>query len=181
MERKKFCIHCAAPLIRKFTEGRSRLFCRSCQRPIYENPVPASCTVVVNTRRQVLLVKRNIPPKVGQWCLPGGFIELGESPEDGALRELAEETGLQGKIKSLLGVVTTPSAEYHSVLMVGYLVTDYSGRPEPGDDADAVEWFAYTRLPVIAFDSHRRFMRQYFEPDVRPLNRLASNEPPPGP
>lgn len=146
-------------------EGRQRLYCPACRRPIYENPIPATCVVVLNSRDQVLLVKRSAMPKAGQWCLPGGFLELGESPETGALRELTEETGLEGKIDTLLGVVTTPSKQYHSALMVSYLITEYKGRPSPGDDASAVQWFDYTQLPTVAFESHRMFMRRYFRPD----------------
>ena len=166
MERKEHCSFCGASLIEKFTEGRQRLFCPECQRPIYENPVPATCVVVVDAKGRVLLVERNIPPKIGKWCLPGGFIELGEAPEAGALRELEEETGLHGTIHRLLGVVTTPSAQYHSVLMVGYLVTAYSGHLVPGDDAASARWYEYDNLPEIAFDSHRWFMKCHFEPET---------------
>ncbi len=117
--------------------------------------------VVVNANDQVLLVRRSIDPKKGQWCLPGGFIELGESPDAGALRELAEETGLSGTIKTLLGVWSAPSSQYHSVLMVGYLIVEHQGRLTAGDDASDVRWFYYDELPPIAFDSHRRFVDQY--------------------
>ena len=149
-------------MTRRLIEGRERLFCRACARPIYENPIPATCMVVVNPADQVLLVKRSVEPKKGMWCLPGGFIELGEPPEAGALRELEEETGLNGTIDTLLGVCTTPSTLYGSVLMVGYLITDTHGRPVAGDDASQVLWFSIRDLPPIAFDSHRRFLDQYF-------------------
>ena len=147
-------------MTQRFIEGRQRLYCPACSRPIYENPVPATCTVVV-VRGRVLLVKRSVAPKIGEWCLPGGFIELGESPERGALRELTEETGLSGAIEALLGVRATPSAQYHSVLMVGYSVTDIRGSVRPGDDASEVRWFPLDELPPIAFDSHRHFLGLY--------------------
>lgn len=161
MEMKSHCHFCGDALTRRYMEGRERLYCRACARPIYENPIPATCMVVVDTDEQVLLVKRSVDPKKGMWCLPGGFIELGEAPEAGALRELAEETGLQGTIDTLLGVRTTPSAQYGSVLMVGYLVADTHGRPVAGDDASEVRWFSVFDLPPIAFESHQRFLDQY--------------------
>ena len=161
MELKTHCPFCGGLLTQTFIEGRQRLYCPACSRPIYENPIPATCMVVVNGLDQLLLVKRSIDPKKGQWCLPGGFIELGEPPEDGALRELTEETGLTGSIKTLLGVCTTPSSQYHSVLMVGYLICDHRGRLVAGDDASDVRWFSFDELPPIAFDSHRRFVAQY--------------------
>jgi 8-oxo-dGTP diphosphatase len=117
--------------------------------------------VVVNATDQVLLVKRSVAPRKGEWCLPGGFIELGESPEAGALRELTEETALYGTIDTLLGVRTTPSTQYGSVLMVGYLITNTNGQPVAGDDAAQVRWFSICDLPPIAFDSHQHFLDQY--------------------
>jgi ADP-ribose pyrophosphatase YjhB (NUDIX family) len=109
----------------------------------------------------VLLVKRSVEPKKGLWCLPGGFMELGETPEQAALRELKEETGLAGRIEMLLGVYANPSVIYHTVLMVGYLVKSYSGTLIAGDDADDAAFFHYDRLPEIAFESHINFMRIY--------------------
>ena len=160
MAPKTHCYYCGHALTHRFIDGRERLYCPACLQPIYENPVPATCTVVVNAAKQVILVKRAVEPKIGQWCLPGGFIELNEPPEQSALRELAEETGLAGSIQALLGVRTTPSVLYHSVLMVGYLITDFHGRIKPGDDASDVRWFSLDDPPSIAFDSHRRFLDQ---------------------
>ncbi len=169
MERKNHCHFCGAPLCQKFVEGRERLYCNTCERPIYENPIPATCTVVINDHRRILLVRRSVEPKIGQWCLPGGFLELGETPETGALRELAEETGINGTVETMLGVRTTPSMQYHSVLMIGFSVRDYHGSAIAGDDADDVGWFSHDRLPTIAFDSHRYFIDLYFR-------RLAGTE-----
>ena len=109
MREKTHCPFCGNPLTRRLTEGRRRLFCTTCNEPIYENPIPATCLVVVDARDRVLLVKRSVEPKTGYWCLPGGFLEVHETPEEGALRELLEETGLLGKITRLLGVTTTPA------------------------------------------------------------------------
>ena len=158
MKEKSFCPYCSGPLSKKDVEGRRRHFCSRCNQPIYENPVPATCLVVMDKDRQILLVKRNVDPQKGKWCLPGGFLELDESPEQGALRELNEETGLEGRIEMLLGVRTTPSYQYHSVLMIGFSVIRFCGCPMPGDDAQEVKWASYAELPPIAFDSHRFFI-----------------------
>jgi 8-oxo-dGTP diphosphatase len=116
----------------------------------------------VDNRNRVLLVKRSVEPQKGFWCLPGGFMELGESPEKAALRELKEETGLLGRIEILLGVSSNPSALYHTVLMVGYLIKEYTGTLNAGDDADDAVYFDYDELPEIAFESHARFIRMYY-------------------
>jgi len=138
-----------------------RLFCTSCNEPLYENPVPVTCLVVIDDQKRILLVKRSAEPKKGFWCLPGGFMELGETPEQGALRELKEETGLIGQIDMLLGVAINSSALYHTVLMMGYLVRNYSGTLIAGDDASEAAYFHLDDLPEIAFKSHRSFIRIY--------------------
>lgn len=160
MAEKLFCHFCGARLTRKFSEGATRLFCNRCQVPIYENPIPATCLVVLDSQARLLLVKRSVEPKRGYWCLPGGFIELGETPEAGALRELKEETGLDGKIERLLGVRSSPGTLYHTILMVGYLVKETLGEPSPGDDAEAAAYFASDKLPEIAFESHTYFIEK---------------------
>lgn len=146
-------------------EGSRRPFCVRCREPIYENPVPATSLVLVDCANHLLLVKRSVAPKEGFWCLPGGFIELGEKPEESALRELAEETGLHGTIDRLLGVTTNHSDRYHTVLLVGYLVTRYSGIPTAGDDASELAFFHPDELPEIAFQSHLYFIRTYYGDD----------------
>lgn len=161
ISEKKHCHFCGGILEERFTEGRNRKYCVRCAGPIYENPVPATCTIVVDENRRILLVKRSVEPKIGSWCLPGGFMELDETPEQGALRELKEETGLSGKIKLLLGVRANPSPMYQTVLMTGYLVHDFTGNPIAGDDASQVKWFPVDNLPEIAFDSHSHFISIY--------------------
>jgi len=162
MRGKKYCPYCGTGLVEKFCEGDLRRYCNRCNEPIYENPIPATCMVVVDTEDRVLLVKRSVEPKKGFWCLPGGFMELGETPEKAALRELKEETGLAGRIDMLLGVSANPSALYHTVLMVGYLVKSHSGNLIAGDDANDAAYFHYNELPEIAFESHASFIRMYY-------------------
>jgi len=159
---KTCCAYCGGKLVYKAWEGQKRPFCETCNRAIYENPVPASCLVVIDSRDRVALVKRNVAPRKGHWCLPGGFMELGEGPEEAALRELLEETGLTGHIERLLGVMSTPNAQYHTVLMIAYLVREFSGVLLPGDDASEAAWFAQQDLPEIAFTSHSHFIATYY-------------------
>lgn len=159
---KRFCYQCAGPLVDKFVEGRQRKYCEACREPLYENPLPATCTVVPDTEGRILLVKRAVEPKIGMWCLPGGFLELGETPEQGALRELEEETGLTAKISMLLGVRSTPSPMYKTVLMLGYLAQDARGKLVAGDDALDAAYFFREALPEIAFSSHAGFLRIYY-------------------
>ena len=161
MKQKKFCHFCGFPLEYRFLEGQKRLYCIACKEPLYENPIPASCCVVTNDTGEILLVKRSVEPKIGMWCLPGGFMELGETHEEAALRELEEETGIKGKISDLLGVMAHPSLLYGSVAITGFWVENFSGQPFPGDDASDCAFFAYKKLPEVAFRAHMAFIRTY--------------------
>jgi 8-oxo-dGTP diphosphatase len=106
----------------------------------------------------VLLVKRAIPPRKGMWCLPGGFVELDESAEQAALRELLEETGLAGGNARLIDVVAASSESYTSVLMIGYLIGTVSGILRPGDDSEDAAYFEPAAVPELAFSSHRTIL-----------------------
>ncbi len=159
---KKFCPFCGSKLTKKHAEGLNRLWCATCCDPVYENPVPAACAVALDKDLRLLLVKRSVPPQKGFWCLPGGFMELFETPEKTALRELEEETGLKGKIELLLGVSSNQSELYDTVLLVCYLMREFSGKAYPGDDAEDIGWFSKDDLPEIAFVSHARFIRIAF-------------------
>lgn len=160
MKEKLYCPFCGRTLYRRNHEGRIRPYCDRCATPIYENPVPATAVVVADPASGILLVKRNVDPRKGEWALPGGFIELSEAPDRGALRELVEETGVSGTIDTLLGVETNNSDTYGTVLIVGYLVTQYSGDLRAGDDAQEVAFFPPEAMPPIAFNSHAAFIRR---------------------
>ena len=95
---KVFCPRCGSKLEKRLLENRERNFCPACQAVVYENPVPATAVVVFNERHELLLVQRGQEPGKGKWCLPGGFQEMGETPEQCCLRELLEETGLDGRV-----------------------------------------------------------------------------------
>ena len=158
MLEKRFCHFCGSRISRIYLEGRNRLFCKTCQQPIYENPVPASCLVVRDDNGRILLVKRSVEPEKGGWCLPGGYIEMGEEPDESALRELREETGLTGRIDRLLGVMKGNSGIYDTLLMVGYQVLSFTGKLVAGDDADDARFFAPPDMPEVVFRTHRLFV-----------------------
>lgn len=162
MQAKKYCPFCAEPLTSRHLEGRERQFCARCDKILYQNPIPATCLVATAPIDRILLVKRNIPPNLGDWCLPGGYIEMDESPEDGALRELKEETNLTGETLQLLGAIKAHSPIYGSLVMVGYHVSHFKGKLKAGDDAEKALFFKIADLPPVAFRSHRFFIRKVF-------------------
>jgi len=154
----RYCPVCGSPVDVITYEGRRRPVCGSCGHVIYVNPVPATCQVVLNGQ-EILLTLRGVEPHKGEWCLPGGFIEWGESPEEGAKRELFEETSITAEKVSLIGVYDSITKTDRHVLLVAYHVLAWSGEPAPGDDADDVRWFSGSEIPPLAFNVHRRVLK----------------------
>lgn len=107
-------------------------------------------------RLQVLLVQRKHPPFAGHWALPGGFVERDESLEQAALRELAEETGVQQAYLEQLYTYGDPDRDPRGrVITVAYFALIPAGTPicpEGGDDAARASWFPVDDLPPLAFD-----------------------------
>lgn len=90
--------------------------------------------VVCLRGEDVLLVRRARPPLQGQWSLPGGHLEWGETLQAGALRELAEETGIEARLLGLIDVVDAIVEDRHLVL-VDYAARWQAGEPRAADDA----------------------------------------------
>lgn len=151
-----FCPQCGRALLDRHDGEAASPFCPNCKRHYYHNPPPVVASLAVRDGK-VLLIRRAVEPALGQWALPGGFMEIGETPEEAALRELAEETGVEGKVKRLLGVVYQGSARYGSVVVMGF-VLEASGEPRPGSDAEEAGFFAPDASPPLAFASHRELL-----------------------
>lgn len=153
----KYCLSCGAELNLQKIEDRQRLVCPECGWIHYENPLPCAAAFVRNKHGEILLVERGIEPARGEWALPSGFIEIDETPQTACLRELKEETGLEGKILRLLGVYSQESVMYKHVLIIGYEV-EAAGVPLAGSDSLSVKYFLPAALPEIAFPSHREMI-----------------------
>lgn len=165
MDRRsiKFCPICRADLSLKVVEDRKRAVCSVCGWINYENPLPCAAALVRNQDGAILLVKRGVEPAKGEWALPSGFIEIDETPEKACLRELKEETGLEGRIICLVGVYSQESARYKNVIIAGYEV-EAKGIPYPGSDSESVQFFSPDGLPQIAFPSHLEMIKDGIEP-----------------
>src|SRR5215831_19027348 len=106
-----------------------------------DQPWIAADSVVFDDAGAVLLIRRKNPPFRGMYALPGGFVEVGETTEAAALRELKEETGIEGHSPRLIGVYSDPSRDpRHHTIGIAYLVQARSYAAKAGDDAAAAEF-----------------------------------------
>jgi 8-oxo-dGTP diphosphatase len=150
-------------------DERDLLVCPACGWIFYNNSAPCVGVIVVRavckgqeasscpTMAEVLLVKRAVEPFKGYWDIPGGFLESGEHPADGARREVLEETGLLIEPTEVTGFyMDAYGPEHEPTLNICYLAKVVGGEEKAGSDAEGMEWFPMDELPErIAFSWER--------------------------
>lgn len=142
-------------------DTRERLVCDHCGHIHYENP-RVVVSALATWEGRLLLCKRAIAPRVGFWTVPGGFLEVNETAEEGAVRETLEETGAQVAIDDLLAVYSLPH--------LGQVHLVYRGRMlaptiEPGPESLAAGLFDLDALPLeeLAFPTNAWALRHFRE------------------
>ena len=124
----------------------------------YRYPHPAVTTDCVifgfdGERLQVLLVERGIEPYKGKWAFPGGFLKMDETAEEGALRELREETGLERAYILQFHAFSDPHRDPRErVITIAYYALVKIQEVHGGDDAASARWFPLSEIPSLAFD-----------------------------
>jgi len=120
-----------------------------------ETPKLMVDVVVPSQEGHILLIRRASDPYEGQWALPGGFVEVGETLEEAAVREAGEETGLTVDIVRLVGVYSDPDRDPrgHNV-SCAYLARAQEGEPEAASDA-AEASFLDPSTVELAFDHEK--------------------------
>lgn len=109
---------------------------------------------------KVLLVERGMAPYKGRWAFPGGFLNMDESAEEGALRELKEETGLEGAYIRQFHTFSAPQRDPRErVITIAYYALVRMQEVKGGDDASDARWFALDEVPPLAFD-HDQILRK---------------------
>lgn len=124
----------------------------------YRYPHPAVTTDCVifgfdGERLQVLLIERGIEPFKGRWAFPGGFIKMDETAEQGALRELKEETGMENAYIQQFHTFSNPNRDPRErVITIAYYALVKIQEVQGGDDAASARWFPLDEIPPLAFD-----------------------------
>jgi ADP-ribose pyrophosphatase YjhB (NUDIX family) len=160
--RIQHCRVCGARTEYRVPEGdnRERAICTGCAEIHYENPLNVVGTVPV-WGEQVLLCRRNIEPRYGFWTLPAGFLELGESAAEGAIRETVEEAGANIELQDLFTLL--------NVVRVGQIHFYYRARMldtllAPGPETIEARLFREDEIPwdELAFRTVRLTLEHYF-------------------
>lgn len=136
----------------------------------YKYPHPAVTTDCVvfgfdGSSLNLLLIKRGIEPFKGKWALPGGFVNMDETAEEGAARELKEETGVKDIFIEQLQAFSSPDRDPRErVITIAFMAFVRQEHYElcAGDDAANAQWFPVDKLPELAFD-HKQIIQTALE------------------
>lgn len=160
-------------------DNRPRLVCEDCGFIHYDNP-RIVVGAVAEFEGSLLLGRRAIPPRIGFWNVPAGFLEIGETPEQGARREVLEETGAKIEILDLLGVYSV--ARIGQVHMI-YRARLVSAEIEAGPESQEVGLFTPDEIPWddLAFSTNRWALTHWSEArGRRPLEPFTEPGDPQG-
>ena len=127
----------------------------SVRRRYPDAPIVGAGAVVFDEDGRVLLVQRGRPPRVGQWGIPGGMLELGERLADAATREVREECSIEIAIGGVAGVFEPITCDDEGRIEYHYVVVDFwarhvSGAAQAGDDAAGVAWATMKEIDEYA-------------------------------
>lgn len=124
----------------------------------FRNPTP-TVDIIIETESGIVLIERKNPPH--GWALPGGFVDYGESFEQAARREAAEETGLAVTLLLQFHTYSDPDRDPRQHTASTVYIASATGQPTAGDDAGRAAIFHRDNLPPLAFD-HTHILRDYF-------------------
>jgi 8-oxo-dGTP diphosphatase len=148
MKELSYCYKCGSELEGKFYENRERYYCPNCEEIRFRNSVPVAGVFVVRGD-EVLMIKRGSEPHKGKWSYPAGYLEFDEKPEEGAVRELEEETGLTAD-KEEMELVSSIHLEHPDKFVVGNAYAtkfeNVQGEIKAGDDAEEARFWTIKEM-----------------------------------
>jgi ADP-ribose pyrophosphatase YjhB (NUDIX family) len=161
MSAFKYCPRCGSPLAIDGAHPDAPQKCFCCGTTHYHASKPCAGALIVEGDR-VLLAERGVDPFRGDWDVPGGFLEAGEDPVEGARREVREETGLEVELTGPFAVLVDRypfGAEVEYTLNFYYVARIVAGEPRPADDVASLHWFPIAQPPErIAFAHCRELL-----------------------
>jgi ADP-ribose pyrophosphatase YjhB (NUDIX family) len=159
-DEPRFCPACGRPVEARLLEAdhRPRLVCPD-GHVTWRNPRVVVGAVPVQAGK-VFLARRAIEPAFGRWTYPGGFLEVGESAQEGARRETEEETELRIEVGRLIGVYSRPHA---GIVSIVYEADVVGGSPHPAAETSEVRAFGPDEIPwdELAFSTVESALRDW--------------------
>jgi len=159
-----YCPHCTQPLVKQVAFNRLRSVCLACGFVDFQAPKVGVSLLITDEEGRLLLIRRAIEPGKDKWGLPSGFVDWDESPEEAAMRECVEETGLVVSELQLFDVVHYTDDFRGPGINLTYEARVVDGALRAGDDAGEVCYFAPSELPVVeelAFVTHRALLERW--------------------
>ena len=163
LEPIKHCNQCGTAVEQRIpaTDSRERAVCPACGHIHYSNPkIVAGCLFSLGDK--ILLCQRDIEPRIGYWTLPAGYMENGESTEEGAAREAREEAHARSKKLRLFALYDLPRINHVYMLFHGELL---DGHAAAGEETRAVGLFSEDDIPRdrLAFTVMSEALDRYFD------------------
>jgi ADP-ribose pyrophosphatase YjhB (NUDIX family) len=158
----RFCSLCGGELSERLVlpDRRRHKVCAACGFVDFQGPkLVAGCLVI--ERGKVLLLRRAITPRLGMWTFPGGYVDLGETAEQAAVRETSEEAGMNVRIGRLFGIYFDP---INAAAAVTVYLAEADGEPAAtSDEASAIRYFTPDEIPwpEIAFRTTHQALRDW--------------------
>jgi ADP-ribose pyrophosphatase YjhB (NUDIX family) len=144
-------------MVDRTVERKTRRACQACGFIAFQDPKVAAAVLVL-LDGGLVLVKRGVEPAIGRWAFPSGYIDRGESVEDGAVREMKEETGLIVRTTGLVGLYSETGSR---VILAAYSAQVVGGALAAGHDADEAGTFDLEDLPPLPFPHDDRILRDW--------------------
>lgn len=153
------CPNCTSKLEEREIDGKKRMACTYCTYVYWNNPLPVAASIVPHKSGGIVLVKRGVEPRKGSWCLPAGFMEVGETPEQGAVRESGEEAKIEIEVERL---IYTFAPQNTPQVLLFFVAKEIDQTPAPGSDATEARVFQLDELPEdMAFSSHVEAIKRW--------------------
>ena len=162
----KFCPKCASALEERILEGKVRQACRVCDFVFYRDPKPVAGVLAFKDEK-LLLIQRGNEPKLGLWSFPTGYVDIGDTPMETAVREAKEEADVDVELDRLLGVY---SNENRTVVLIIYVGKVVAGTPVGRAEALDARLFTPDGLPELAFDHDYRILEDLFHQNTDSQN-----------
>jgi ADP-ribose pyrophosphatase YjhB (NUDIX family) len=153
----KYCQRCGGTMVDRTVERKFLRACPACGFIAFQDPKVAAAVLIL-LDGGLVLVKRGVEPAIGRWAFPSGYIDRGESVEDGAVREVKEETGLDVRTTRLVGLYSETGS---AVILAAYSAQVIGGNLSPGHDADEAGTFDLEDLPTLPFPHDDRILQDW--------------------